>query len=263
MRNAHPFHSTTVAARTAGVLCVLALLAAVPASAGPTAAGSTDGETLQAGFTPGTAKLPEGWTPISFQDINRTTDYAMVCVKGRAVLRAVADRSASGLVWGRGFDPRVYRTLRWSWRISHTLPRGNVTRREGDDFAARLLVMFPYDPERATLWERIKYNTYRLFYGEFPPGQAMTYIWANKLPRGRWVTSTYTDRVRLHSVESGNARAGQWVRVERDLAADYRAAFGEPVPGEARIAVMVDTDNTEDRVTSWYGPVRLLRDPRL
>jgi len=213
---------------------------------------------LVADFTPGEDGLPAGWKPISFQEIDRTTEYTVVEQDGRRVLRAEAERSASGLVWEQRFDPHAHGTLRWSWKIAHVLSRGDVTRKEGDDYAARLLVLFPYDPERAGAWERLKFGAYKLFYGEYPPGRAMTYIWANKLPRGRWVTSTYTDRVRLHSVESGNARAGTWVRVERDLAADYKAAFDEPMPHEARLAVMVDADNTEDRVTSWYGPIRLL-----
>ena len=45
-------------------------------------------------------------------------------------------------------------------------------------------------------------------------------------------------------VDSGDARAGTWQLHERDIVADYRAAFGEEPPPIVGIALMTDTDNT-------------------
>ena len=71
----------------------------------------------------------------------------------------------------------------------------------------------------------------------------------------------YTDRVRMIVVESGSARAGRWLAYERDIAADYRAAFGQEAPPVSGIAIMTDTDNTGESLRAWYGDVALSRVP--
>jgi head-tail adaptor len=75
---------------------------------------------------------------------------------------------------------------------------------------------------------------------------------------GTVVPNPYTDRVRMIVVESGTARAGRWIAYERDIVADYRAAFGEDPPPIAGVAIMTDTDNTGDTVEAWYGDILLL-----
>jgi hypothetical protein len=60
-------------------------------------------------------------------------------------------------------------------------------------------------------------------------------------------------------VESGTARLGRWVDYERDLVADYRAAFGEEPPPLSGIAIMTDTDNTGENALAWYGNITLAR----
>ncbi|MBP7521960.1 MAG: DUF3047 domain-containing protein, partial [Leptothrix sp. (in: Bacteria)] len=58
-------------------------------------------------------------------------------------------------------------------------------------------------------------------------------------------------------VESGARRLGQWLRYERDVVADFRAAYGED-PGELiGIAVMTDSDNTGTEAEAFYGPIEL------
>jgi len=54
-------------------------------------------------------------------------------------------------------------------------------------------------------------------------------------------------------VDSGATHAGQWREVVRDVAADFRAAFGDPLPAVSGIAVAADTDNTGERVEARFG----------
>ena len=58
-------------------------------------------------------------------------------------------------------------------------------------------------------------------------------------------------------VEGGRARLGQWLAYERDVVADYRAAFGEDPPPISGVAIMTDADNTGDRASAWFGDVSL------
>lgn len=58
-------------------------------------------------------------------------------------------------------------------------------------------------------------------------------------------------------LDSGDAHAGQWRSVERDLAADFERLFGEPAPPVTGLALGADTDNTGGQVTAWFGDLEL------
>jgi hypothetical protein len=60
------------------------------------------------------------------------------------------------------------------------------------------------------------------------------------------------------AVESGPERTGKWVEEEVNVLEDYRRHFGEDPPRVGAIAIMTDTDNTGERATAWYGPIRIL-----
>jgi hypothetical protein len=57
-------------------------------------------------------------------------------------------------------------------------------------------------------------------------------------------------------VESGGARVGEWITYRRNLAEDFRKAFGYDAPLVSGIAVMTDTDNTGEKATAWFGDIR-------
>jgi hypothetical protein len=58
-------------------------------------------------------------------------------------------------------------------------------------------------------------------------------------------------------LESGAAKAGQWVGESRDLNADFRAAFGEDAPPVSGVAIATDTDNTGETARAWFGDLEL------
>jgi len=175
-----------------------------------------------------------GWESKSFKGI---TDYRIVQEQGRTVVKAVSHAAASGLVKKITFDSRQYRYLRWSWKIASTIKDGDETSRRGDDYAARVYVIFP---------GRFFWQT-----------KAINYIWANKLARGKSLPNAYTANAQMLAVESGNDKAGQWLSEERDLLADYRALFGEEPQRAAAVAIMTDTDNTGGTAEAWYGEISL------
>jgi hypothetical protein len=59
-------------------------------------------------------------------------------------------------------------------------------------------------------------------------------------------------------MQSGRSRAGQWITETRDLAADFRAAFGDDPPDIVGVALATDTDNTGETATAWYGDIEFL-----
>ena len=98
----------------------------------------------------------------------------------------------------------------------------------------------------------------RALYGTELPTAAIAYVWGAAQPVGATGPNPYTDRVRMIVVDSGPRHAGEWIEVRRDVAADFRAAFGEAPPHITGVAVSADTDNTGERVTAQFGDLRFL-----
>ena len=201
--------------------------------------------------------FPEGWQPLTFEKIERHTVYTLVEDEGAVVVKAVAEASASGLIRKLAVDPKEYPWLEWRWKVGNALEKGDVSRKSGDDYAARLYVTFRYDPEKVGFLERAKYGTAKLFYGEYPPQAALNYIWASRAEIGAVVANAFTSKAMMIVVESGGSRSGRWVAERRNVYQDYIRAFGEDPPEISGVAIMTDTDNTGETATASYGDIRL------
>lgn len=178
----------------------------------------------------------EGWTEKIFQG---ETDYRIVDDAGEKVLQAKSSAAASGLVFKTEYDPQEYPILAWRWKIDHVIAGGDSRTRSGDDYAARVYVIFPH-------WF-------------FPKTRTLNYIWGNRLPKGAVQPNAFTGNAMMIAVESGSALAGQWVAVRRNIVEDYRRAFGEDPPKVGAIAIMTDTDQTGESALAWYGDIEARR----
>lgn len=170
------------------------------------------------------------------------TRYRLVDEDGMVVLQAVSEATASSLIKEIEFQPAEYRYLRWSWKIDKTIEGGDEKTKAGDDYAARLYVVFP---------GRFFWQT-----------RAINYIWANQLPQGASIANAFTSQAMMIAVESGPALAGRWLSEERDIWEDYQRLFGEEPEKAAAIAIMTDTDNTGESAVAWYGDIILARSPQ-
>ena len=199
--------------------------------------------------------FPDGWEPLTFDKIEKHTEYSLVADNGTVAVKAVSRASASGLVRQVDIDPMQYPVVEWRWKVENILKKGDVTRKDGDDYPARLYITFRYDPDKVGFMERAKYEAIRLARGEYPPMGAITYIWESKSPVGTIVPNPYTDRVMMLVLQSGNGKAGEWVTESRNLLDDYRRAFGGDPPRVSGVAVMTDTDNTQESAIAYFGDI--------
>ncbi len=200
---------------------------------------------------------PEGWEPLTFDAIDRHTEYRLVDFGGTTVMEAVSEASASGLIFKKRIDPQQYPVIRWRWRATNTYEKGDVTQKSGDDYPARLYIAFEYDPGKVGLLERAQFRAIRAIRGEYPPMRAINYIWASHAPVGTMVENAYTDRAMMFVVESGKDNLNAWVSHSRNILADYRAAFGKDPPMIQGIAIMTDADDTGESATTYYGDIVL------
>lgn len=199
--------------------------------------------------------LPTGWKPLTFKKIERHTIYSLVKDGDTVVVKAVAESSASGLVREIKIDPKEFPLVQWSWRVTNVLKKGDVKRKEGDDYPARIYVTFEYDSSKLGFFEKAKSEAIRLLYGQYPPIGAINYIWESKSPQGMMIPNPFTNRVIMIVVESGETKLNQWVSEERNIYEDYKKAFGQEPPMISGVAIMTDTDNTGESATAYYGDI--------
>ena len=203
--------------------------------------------------------LEDGWEPMEFPKIDRHSRYQLTDDDGEQVVKATTDNSASGLIARVSVEPGDSLILRWRWKVSNVYEQGNARRKEGDDYPARIYVAFEFEPDEAGFFERAKRKTVEVVFGEELPGNALNYIWANRLPVGEIVANPFTDTTMMVAVNSGVTNTGEWVTVERDIVADYRKAFDREPPKLVGVAIMSDSDNTGASATAWYGDVSLVK----
>lgn len=201
------------------------------------------------------AALPPEYQVFAFRGKKRPTEYTLVAEEGRTVLRARADASATGIVRLLHVDPRVRPVLSWSWKVARLLEKSDIATRAGDDHPARLYVGFNVEAGSLSVAERAQLALARLLFGADMPAALLCYVWDSRAPAGSIAPSPFSGRVRMVVVESGAARLGGWLSYERDVAEDYRRAFGAVPPAISGVVVLTDTDNTGERAETFYGDV--------
>jgi len=207
------------------------------------------------GAAPGT-QLPAGWKPLMLPD-RKQTQLALVEDEGRVVLRAHAESAVgtAGFAMHAGMGERPM--LTWRWKIDRVVAGADTNTKPGDDYAARVYVMFDVPADQLSLVDRAKMKLAKVIYGVDMPAASICYVWDNRMAAGTSRWSPYSNRVRTIVLRSGNGEAGKWVTETRDLDADFQAAFGAghpgPTPAVTGIAVGNDTDQTNETVTAWFG----------
>lgn len=182
-----------------------------------------------------------GWKEQTIGILKPKTTYKLAKDLNKLVFVARSTKSASGQIYTLKLDVKEYSTLKWSWKIDHTIRRGEEKTRDGDDFAARVYVVFPR--------------------GFFSKSRAICYVWANKLPKEEHVTSPFTPNIITVAIDSGEELAGHWTFHQRNILEDYRKFFGEEPPKLGAVAIMTDTDNTAESAVGYYGDISLVRSP--
>ncbi len=230
---------------------VLAAAGAWGAAASESTIGAFSAMTISGGFE-------DDWTLTTLPDVN-PTQFELVYDGDVVVVKATAKNAASSLTRKVRRDLSVQPSLGWRWRIDRVVKQSDITTKHGDDFAARLYVFFDYPIERLSLVERVKLNLAQWWYGDQVPAAALCYVWANREQPGFTAWNAYTGRVRMIVLRNAESEVGNWVDEKRDLAADFRAAFGDVTPVVTGIAIAADTDQTDEAVIAWFGDIRLGR----
>ena len=204
---------------------------------------------------PAGSDFPSAWKPLTFNKVKQHTRYSLVADNGIMVVKAASNSSASGIIRKVSIDPKIYPVVTWRWKVTKIYAKGDVTKKKGDDYPARIYIMFKYDPDKAGFFEKIKYEVTKALYGEYPPVAALNYIWASNAPEGTIVPNPYTDKSMMITVESGVQKLNNWVEEVRNIYQDYKKAYGEEPPLISGVAIMTDSDNTKESAVSFFGDI--------
>ena len=199
----------------------------------------------------------DGWRALNFPKIQRHTTYTSVRVDGMNVMKADSECAASALYQALdaldlGKTPR----LQWRWRIDNGLSVPNERVKAGDDFAARVSVMFRFDATHASLWERVTHSLGARLYGDAVPGHAIEYVWSSHEPARAMWESPYSAASILKALR--NQPVAEWVSETVDVAADYAAFFGHAPPPVIAVGLMSDSDDTCQHATAYYADFRFV-----
>ena len=185
--------------------------------------------------------------------------YRYAYTNARHALLAQADSSASLLRQKRQVPASQLGQVRFSWKVPALIANADMALRDADDSPVRLLLVFDGDRSRFSMKDAMLSELAQTLTGEPMPYATLMYVWCNKRAPGSVIINPRTDRIRKLVVESGTAHLNQWRDYERQIAADFEQAFGEPPGNLLGIGLMTDTDNTRSHTQAWYGPVTLVK----
>jgi hypothetical protein len=141
--------------------------------------------------------------------------------------------------------------------VDELISAADIRQAEADDAPVRVIFAFDGDRAKLSMRNRMLSELAQALTGEPLPYATLVYAWDGRAPLDDVVVSPRSDRIRTVVVESGGRHLKQWRHYQRDLAADFRRAFGEDPGPLMGLAVMTDADNTASRAEAWYGDIRL------
>ena len=197
-----------------------------------------------------------GWQEVLIPG-KRATAYTWELFDGRRAMAARSDGSASMMRRTLNVAPDQLGSVSFSWQVTELMPGAHVGQADTEDAPARLLLAFAGDVSTLPARTRMMFELAQALTGEAPPYATLMYVWDAQAPVDTVIVNPRTDRIRKIVVDSGPTELKRWREHRRDVAADFRRAFGEEPGPLVAIAVMTDSDNTRSRSRAWYGPVRL------
>lgn len=187
--------------------------------------------------------LTERWVERGFPSIANRNRFSLASEHdGNHYLKVESARSSSAKGVHLTFSPRQCPYVSWRWKVSAVIEAADIARKEGDDAAAKLYVVFAGPSWWNPLDKRI-----------------LVYLWDNVSPVGSVRPNAWLpDKERMIVLESGTKKVGQWASEQVNLFADFTRAFPGEVPRSVEgLAFLADTDNTQSQVSSGFDDLMI------
>jgi hypothetical protein len=141
---------------------------------------------------------------VSFKD---NTNYQVVLLDARKVLRAESKASASGLLLKKTIDISKTPYLNWRWRLEKGLSELPETTKSGDDYAARIYLIY------SSGWF-------------FWQTKALNYVWSSrKAKETTWPNAYAPDNAMMKAIRDRSDETGIWYSEKRNIQDDFKVFF--------------------------------------
>jgi hypothetical protein len=177
--------------------------------------------------------VPVGW---SLKNPGSDSKLAIEGEKGNYFLHMLSVNDYFGLGKKLSFDIRKYPYLSWRWKASKLPEGGDIRKRETDEQAGQIYVVFPKFPK--TL------NT-----------RSVGYIWDSQAPVGFSGTSTVYSKMKYVVLQSGATKLNQWISEVRDVYEDYKKLFQEEPPTLGGVVLYINTQHTKSSAEIFYADI--------
>jgi hypothetical protein len=177
--------------------------------------------------------VPVGW---SLKNPGSRSKIAIEGENGNYFLRMLSVNDYFGLGKKISFDICKYPYLSWRWKASKLPEGGDIRKRETDEQAGQIYVVFPKFPK--TL------NT-----------RSVGYIWDSQAPVGFSGTSTAYSKMKYIVLQSGPAKLNQWISEVRDVYEDYKKLFQEEPPTLGGVVLYINTQHTKSSAEIYYANI--------
>ena len=177
--------------------------------------------------------IPVGW---SLKNPGSDSKISVEGENGNYFLRMLSVNDYFGLGKKISFDICKYPYLSWRWKASKLPEGGDIRKRETDEQAGQIYVVFPKFPK--TL------NT-----------RSVGYIWDSQAPVGFTGTSTAYSKMKYIVLQSGPAKLNQWISEVRDVYEDYKKLFQEEPPTLGGVVLYINTQHTKCAAEIFYADI--------
>jgi hypothetical protein len=134
------------------------------------------------------------------------------------------------------FDIRKFPYLSWRWKASKLPEGGDIRKRETDEQAGQVYVVFPKFPSPV--------NT-----------RSVGYIWDSQAPVGLSGTSTAYSKMKYVVLQSGPVKLNQWICETRNVYEDYQKLFQEEPPTLGGVVLYINTQHSKSSGEIFYGDI--------
>jgi hypothetical protein len=178
--------------------------------------------------------IPVGWT--LEKEPGGDSKITLAQEKEGHFLRIFSVGDTFGLKKEMSFDIRKYPYLSWCWRATKLPKGGDIRKRETDDQAGQIYVVFPKFPAMVN-------------------SRSVGYIWDTQAPVGLLGTSTAYGKMRYVVLQSGPEKLDQWISETRNVYEDYKKLFQEEPPTVGTVLLYINTQHTKTSASCDYADI--------
>ena len=157
-------------------------------------------------------------------------------------IKLLSKKSSFGYKKKLNLSVKDYPYLHWSWQARKLPKGGDFRKRETDDQAGQLYLLFPRFPA--------KLNT-----------RILGYLWENEAPKGTSGTSTARSKFKCIVLRDKTDPLWTWYKESRNVYEDYKRLFEEEPPDLGTIAIYVNSQHTGSEAEILYGPIYFTHEP--